>query len=107
MSLRDELIQVAAVAVAIIEDLDFGQAKALKYWEDPKGSDFGTQAELVLRDVEWERREQDRKWGPQHHSPMEWLAVLGEEYGEACKAALESHEWPDRQQQVYDADGTP
>lgn len=44
----------------------------------------------VLIDVRAERDRQDRKWGEQNHNLMVWLAVLGEEYGESCKAALDS-----------------
>ena len=45
----------------------------------------------VLINIEGERHKQDRKWGPQNHSPIEWMAILGEEYGEAQKEALEHH----------------
>jgi hypothetical protein len=36
-----------------------------------------------------ERVYQDSKWGVQDHSPEKWLAILGEEFGECCKASLE------------------
>ena len=39
-----------------------------------------------------ERKKQDDKWGEQNHSVYKWLAILGEEVGEANKAALESNE---------------
>lgn len=45
----------------------------------------------VLDLVAEERKRQDKKWGEQNHHPMEWLAILGEEVGEANKAALEAH----------------
>lgn len=32
---------------------------------------------------------QDDKWGIQNHTPCQWAAILGEEYGEACKELLE------------------
>ena len=35
--------------------------------------------EKVLR----EREEQDRIWGQQDHHPVEWMAILMEEVGEA------------------------
>jgi hypothetical protein len=35
-----------------------------------------------------ERIRQNKKWGEQNHEPMVWLAVLGEEVGEACQEAL-------------------
>jgi NTP pyrophosphatase (non-canonical NTP hydrolase) len=43
----------------------------------------------VLRDINTERRRQDKKWGVPNHRPFEWIAILGEEFGEVCKAALE------------------
>ena len=44
---------------------------------------------LVLARVGSERMRQDAKWGTHDHCPASWLAILGEEYGETCKAALE------------------
>ena len=76
MSLRDELIQVAAVAVAIVQDLDTGSTEMDSGY-------VGT----VLGDIANERDRQEAKWGLQHHPIAEWLSILGEEYGEACKAA--------------------
>ena len=43
----------------------------------------------VLSEVAAERNLQDDKWGEQDHGPAVWLTILGEEFGEACKAALE------------------
>jgi NTP pyrophosphatase (non-canonical NTP hydrolase) len=43
----------------------------------------------VLMEVGQERARQDRKWGEQDHSPVEWVSILGEEYGEAAQAANE------------------
>jgi len=40
---------------------------------------------LILK----ERIHQDEKWGEQNHNVYKWLAILGEEVGEANKAALE------------------
>jgi NTP pyrophosphatase (non-canonical NTP hydrolase) len=45
----------------------------------------------ILQDIVNERKRQDAKWGEQNHDPFAWLTILGEEYGEACKAALEAH----------------
>lgn len=77
--LRDELVQVAAVASAAIIDLDHGSThdslpfpKLLEVWGD----------------VSKERQRQEAKWGAQHHDPVVWLAILGEEFGEACQAAM-------------------
>lgn len=72
--LRAELIQVAAVAVAIVQDLD----------NDTTALD-GDAIGIVLQQVEYERERQEDKWGPQHHTPEEWLAILAEEVGEAAR----------------------
>ena len=44
----------------------------------------------VLVDVSLEREKQDNKWGEQNHDPYLWLAILGEEVGEANQAALKA-----------------
>lgn len=44
----------------------------------------------VLQEVLEERAKQHLKWGQQDHAPAEWLMILGEEVGEANKAALET-----------------
>lgn len=72
---RQELIQVAAVTVAMIEDLDNGAA-------DMEG--LGD----ILVEVAEERTRQNLKWGPQHHDVPMWLAILMEEVGEASQAFL-------------------
>lgn len=46
---------------------------------------------MTLNDIEKERRRQDTKWGPQNHSPLEWLSILTEEVGEVAKAINEAH----------------
>ena len=38
-----------------------------------------------------ERNRQDSKWGEQNHDVYKWLAILGEEVGEANKASLEEN----------------
>ncbi len=43
----------------------------------------------VLANVVIERKRQDQLWGEQNHHPYKWLAILGEEVGEANKAVLE------------------
>lgn len=42
----------------------------------------------AIEDVMAERKRQDAKWGVQDHDPEMWLAILGEEFGEACQAHL-------------------
>lgn len=37
-----------------------------------------------------ERVRQDKLFGEQNHDPFLYLTILGEEYGEMCKAALEA-----------------
>lgn len=44
----------------------------------------------VVYQVAAERERQDEKWGPQNHNPFTWLAILGEEVGEANQAALQA-----------------
>ncbi len=43
----------------------------------------------VLGEILGERLGQERKWGPRHHSDLEWLTILVEEVGEAGKACCE------------------
>lgn len=43
----------------------------------------------VLQEVYVERQAQENEWGEQNHHPFKWLAILGEEVGEANRAALE------------------
>jgi hypothetical protein len=81
MTLREELIQVAAVAVAIIEDIDYGHCDFYGVGDEYGGT---TQTEQVLADIHHERMRQDKKWGPRHYDDKSyWLAILGEEVGEA------------------------
>ena len=44
----------------------------------------------VLLQIVKEREQQDHKWGEQNHDDMMWATILGEEFGEACQAALEA-----------------
>jgi NTP pyrophosphatase (non-canonical NTP hydrolase) len=48
------------------------------------------QTNEVLSEVKKERQKQEAKWGQQNHEPAQWLMILGEEVGEANKAALET-----------------
>lgn len=43
----------------------------------------------VLDEIFEERMRQEKKWGQQDHEPADYLMILGEEVGEANKAALE------------------
>ena len=49
----------------------------------------------AIRCVTDERGRQLEKWGVQNHSPLEWMGILGEEYGEAMREAIEHH-WRDK-----------
>jgi len=85
--LIDELIQVAAVACATVEDLKYGEAEY--YGPAKEANGFYTRGAAVLYLVADERQSQDKKWGPQHHTIAEWLVILMEEVGEAAQAALD------------------
>ena len=87
MNLREELVQVAAVCVSIIEDMDYEMADS--HWSSD-GLMLNT--DVVLAEVFDERRRQDEKWGPQHHDWVSWLLILMEEVGEAAEHELGANE---------------
>ena len=43
----------------------------------------------IISDVITERKRQDEKWGEQNHDNFVWSSIIGEEYGELCKAINE------------------
>jgi len=43
----------------------------------------------VCNEIFVERLKQNDEWGERNHTPLKWLAILGEEFGEACKGELE------------------
>lgn len=43
----------------------------------------------ILHDVAKERKRQLGKWGVQDHERPFWMVILGEEYGEVCRAVFE------------------
>ena len=45
----------------------------------------------IIKKIIAERNRQDVKWGEQNHDVYKWLAILGEEVGEANKASLEEN----------------
>lgn len=47
--------------------------------------------EHILNELFKERVRQDNKFGEQNHSPIEWLAIITEELGEASKEAVDHH----------------
>lgn len=79
MTYRDELIQVAAVAVAMIQDNDQGAARL-------------ENTHSILLEISDERELQNIQWGAQHHEPPMWLTILMEEVGEAAQAFLQETE---------------
>lgn len=86
--LREELIQAAAVIVAFVEDMDYGIADFAAHDRSPRRNN----ASYVFKDIAAERRRQDLKWGPQTHKLSLWMAILGEEIGEAVDE-LGIQEW--------------
>jgi len=128
---QEELVQIMAVGVSIIEDQMFGSADGDK--QIPSRVDGEDQTGFVLTLIRQERESQDDKWGAQHHDVEEWSMILVEEIGEWAGAMLdeagegmsreawdilaglyglgdedarkwlETHKWPERQQEVFDA----
>jgi hypothetical protein len=59
----------------------------IEQWNDSVEAAY--QKERVLTDVRTERSRQDNLWGVQNHDSGIWALILGEEFGEACQAALD------------------
>lgn len=86
MSLREELIQVAALAVAWIEQLDLDGMDAT--YSNEMGHFHG-----IANEIQDERYRQDEEWGAGRTvHPLTVLAALAEELGEV---AQEVHWHPD------------
>lgn len=49
---------------------------------------MGAQKKIIEKVLD-ERKRQDEKWGVQDHSAPVWATIIGEEYGEMCKAINE------------------
>lgn len=49
---------------------------------------MGAQKKIIEKVLE-ERQRQDEKWGITDHSASVWGMIIGEEYGEMCKAINE------------------
>ncbi len=45
----------------------------------------------ILNEVQQERARQNRKWGEQNHSAVEWIAIFTEEVGEAARNGVDFH----------------
>lgn len=46
----------------------------------------------TLDRIAYERGSQDKKWGVQTHTPVEWVTILGEEFGEVCNVVCKTVE---------------
>lgn len=57
----------------------------------------------IIDDVLMERKRQDEKWGEQNHNAYVWASIIGEEYGEMCKAINEFgfNPMPETEQEIY------
>lgn len=87
---RHELVQVAASAIAAITVLDTGCTFLMPFLEEDEP------LKRIFADVCAERQYQENKWGVRYENergalPLFWLAVIGEEVGEACAAVLEGN----------------
>lgn len=78
MNLREELIQVAAVAVAAVLDIDTGSTSM-----GQDGEPWPEEHELIMMAVFEERIAQEAKWGERHLNPLDWIMILAEEIGES------------------------
>lgn len=47
--------------------------------------------ENIFKEIQKERYRQNAKWGIQNRNPVEWIAILTEEVGEASKEAVDLH----------------
>lgn len=57
----------------------------------------------IIKEVLDERERQDKKWGEQNHPAPVWGMIIGEEFGEMCKAINEFGFYPVREteDQIY------
>ncbi len=80
MTYKSELIQVAAVALAAIENEEYGCTCS-----------DAVRAEILL-DIEAERDRQNARWGCCDHRRDIWMLILVEEVGECAKAIIEDND---------------
>ena len=91
-----ELIQVAAVALAALQDELSGDTSLRPLYRQDNGAInlvkpvMDDKLAMLLERVAEERYIQEVKWGVQHHSKEHWLAILTEEVGEVAKDILEN-----------------
>ncbi len=86
-SVRAELIQVAAVAQAMVQLLDTGSTAMVHEFDR-------LHARQVSIDVQTERDYQYRRWANQVHPMEQWVCILMEEVGEAVKAINDRYVFP-------------
>lgn len=85
MSYRSELVQVAAVALAAVQNLDRGSTET----ESPEALRYILFS--LMDEVTKERNRQEGIWGAQNHKPEHWMVILMEEVGEASRSILENN----------------
>lgn len=73
--------------IDMVKDIE----QLVTYKLNKNGKFSANKIEEVLKEVKSERFRQNKKWGEQNHKPIEWIAILGEEFGEVSKEALEYH----------------
>ena len=64
---------------------------------------YGKSKTRIIDKVIAERNRQDEKWGEQNHFPERWATIIGEEYGEMCKAINEFgfDHTPETEQEIF------
>jgi hypothetical protein len=80
--LRSSALAVAALCVSIVEDIDHGTTYSTAPRRQP-----------ILAEIGKVHRAKALEWGTGHLEPLEWVAILGDEYGDLCKAAIKEHGW--------------
>ncbi len=80
--LRSAALAVAALCVSIVEDIDYGTTCSTAPKRQP-----------ILAEIGKVHRAKTLEWGAGHLEPLEWVAILGDEYGDLCKAAINEHGW--------------
>jgi len=75
MSYRSELIQLAASAIAAIEDFDTGLPDMIKTDE-------------IFDEIRLERVFQINKFGVTHRTSFLYNTIIGKKFGEVCEQSL-------------------
>jgi hypothetical protein len=80
--LRSAALAVATLCVSIVEDIDYGTTYSTTPRRQP-----------ILAEIGKVHRAKTPEWGTGHLEPLEWVEILGGEYGDLCKAAINEHGW--------------